>query len=133
VLAVFSIFDGILPINLELDQAIIAAVLTVIGYSINDTVIIFDRIREYLSDGKKGDRKTLINSALNSTLSRTLNTSFTVFLVLIISFIFGGDSVKGFAFAILIGVVVGTYSSICIATPIVIDLKKDDEPAPAKK
>jgi len=134
VLAVFSIFDGILPINLELDQAIIAAVLTVIGYSINDTVIIFDRIREFLGDGKKGDRKTLINSALNSTLSRTINTSLTVFLVLIISFIFGGDAVRGFAFAILIGVVVGTYSSICIATPIVVDLKKEKgDAAPAKK
>jgi SecD/SecF fusion protein len=136
VLAVFSIFDGILPINLEIDQAIIAAVLTVIGYSINDTVIIFDRIREYLGEGHKGDTKGLINSALNSTLSRTINTSFTVFLVLIISFIFGGDAVRGFAFAILIGVVVGTYSSICIATPIVVDLRRDKSlgsPAPAKK
>lgn len=134
VLAVFSIFDGLLPINLEIDQAIIAAVLTVIGYSINDTVIIFDRIREYIGEGKSGDRKGLINSALNSTLSRTLNTAFTVFLVLIISFLFGGEAVKGFAFAILIGVVVGTYSSICIATPIVVDLKRDDNIlAPAKK
>jgi SecD/SecF fusion protein len=136
VLAVFSIFDGLLPINLEIDQAIIAAVLTVIGYSINDTVIIFDRIREYLGEGHKGDTKGLINSALNSTLSRTINTSFTVFLVLIISFIFGGDAVRGFAFAILIGVVVGTYSSICIATPIVVDLRRDKSlgsPAPAKK
>jgi SecD/SecF fusion protein len=133
VLAVFSIFDGILPINLEIDQAIIAAVLTVIGYSINDTVIIFDRIREYLGDGKGADRKGLINSALNSTLGRTINTSLTVFLVLIISFIFGGEAVRGFAFAILIGVVVGTYSSICIATPIVIDLKKDKLPLPGTK
>lgn len=135
VLAVFSIFDGILPINLEIDQAIIAAVLTVIGYSINDTVIIFDRIREYLGEGRKGDTKGLINSALNSTLARTLNTSFTVFLVLVISFLFGGEAVKGFAFAILVGVVVGTYSSICIATPVVIDLKKDkpEKPSGSKK
>jgi SecD/SecF fusion protein len=134
VLAVFSIFDGILPFSLEIDQAIIAAVLTVMGYSMNDTVIIFDRIREYLGEGKKGDMKDLINQALNSTLGRTINTSLNVFIVIIISFLFGGEGVKGFAFAMLIGILIGTYSSIFIATPIVVDLKKNKlEPAPVKK
>lgn len=136
VLAVFSIFDGILPFSLEIDQAIIAAVLTVIGYSINDTVIIFDRVREYLGEGRKDSMKQLINSALNSTLGRTVNTSLTVLFVLIIGFLFGGESIKGLSFAILIGVVVGTYSSICIATPIVVDLggrnRKSGESNPNK-
>lgn len=135
VLAVFSIFDGILPFSLEIDQAIIAAVLTVMGYSMNDTVIIFDRIREYIGEGKKGDMKDLINQALNSTLGRTINTSLNVFIVIIISFLFGGEGVKGFAFAMLIGVLIGTYSSIFIATPIVVDLKKNkmSDAAPTKK
>lgn len=127
VLGVFSIFDGILPFNLEIDQSIIAAVLTVIGYSINDTVIIFDRIREFISEGKQGKISNLINAALNSTLSRTINTSMTVFIVLIIAFLFGGEAIKGLSFAILIGVVVGTYSSIFIATPIIIDSNKRKE------
>lgn len=124
VLGLFALFDGILPFSLEIDQAIIAAVLTVIGYSINDTVIIFDRIREYIGENKKGGMQDLINSALNSTLARTINTSVTVLFVLLISFLFGGEGVRGFAFAILIGVVVGTYSSIFIATPVVIDFAK---------
>lgn len=130
VLGMFALFDGILPFSLEIDQAIIAAVLTVIGYSINDTVIIFDRIREYLAENKRGVMGDLINSALNSTLARTLNTSVTVLFVLLISFLFGGEGVRGFAFAILIGVLIGTYSSICIATPVVIDFgrrKKADK------
>jgi SecD/SecF fusion protein len=123
VLAVFSIFDGLLPFSLEIDQGIIAAVLTVIGYSINDTVIIFDRIREYLKDLKNPNLPDTINKALNSTLGRTINTSTTTMLVLLAAFLFGGEGIKGLSFAILIGVVVGTYSSICIASPMVIDLK----------
>jgi SecD/SecF fusion protein len=123
VLAVFSIFDGLLPFSLEIDQGIIAAVLTVIGYSINDTVIIFDRIREYLKDLKNPNLPDIINNALNSTLGRTINTSTTTMLVLLAAFLFGGEGIKGLSFAILIGVVVGTYSSICIASPMVIDLK----------
>ena len=123
VLAMFSIFDGILPFNLEVDQAIIAAVLTVIGYSINDTVIIFDRIREFIGEHKRGKMAELVNSALNSTLARTINTSLTVLIVLLIAFFFGGEAIKGLSFAILVGVLVGTYSSIFIATPIVIDLR----------
>jgi len=121
VLAAYSILFGIVPFSLEIDQAFIAAILTVVGYSINDTVIVFDRIREFLS-GKSGEENEVINKALNSTLSRTLNTSFTTFLVLFLIFVFGGESIRGFVFALMIGVVVGTYSSICIATPSVIDL-----------
>lgn len=124
VLALFSIFDGILPFNLEIDQAIIAAILTVIGYSINDTVIIFDRIREFFTEHKRGNTIELVNKALNSTIARTLNTSVTVLIVLVIAFLFGGEAIKGLSFAILIGVIVGTYSSIFIATPVIVDLKK---------
>ena len=125
VLSVFSIFWGILPFTMEIDQAFIAAILTVIGYSINDTVVVFDRIREYvgLYSGKRDDR-TLINNALNSTLSRTVNTSLSTFVVLLTIFSFGGDNIKGFVFALMVGVVVGTYSSIFIATPSVLDLSK---------
>ena len=125
VLSVFSIFWGILPFTMEIDQAFIAAILTVIGYSINDTVVVFDRIREYvgLYSGKRDD-KTLINDALNSTLSRTINTSLSTFVVLLTIFSLGGDNIKGFIFALMIGVVVGTYSSIFIATPSIFDLSK---------
>jgi SecD/SecF fusion protein len=125
VLSVFSIFWGILPFTMEIDQAFIAAILTVIGYSINDTVVVFDRIREYvgLYSGKRDD-KTLVNDALNSTLSRTINTSLSTFVVLLTIFTLGGDNIKGFIFALMIGVVVGTYSSIFIATPSILDLSK---------
>ena len=125
VLAVFSIFGGVLPFTMEIDQAFIAAILTVIGYSINDTVVVFDRIREYvgLYGSKKGEEE-LMNSALNSTLSRTINTSLSTFVVLLTIFLLGGDNIKGFVFALMVGVVVGTYSSIFIATPSVLDLSK---------
>jgi SecD/SecF fusion protein len=125
VLSVFSIFWGILPFTMEIDQAFIAAILTVIGYSINDTVVVFDRIREYIGlySGKRDDR-TLVNDALNSTLSRTINTSLSTFVVLFTIFTFGGDNIKGFVFALMVGVVVGTYSSIFIATPSVLDFSK---------
>ena len=125
VLAVFSIFWGVLPFTMEIDQAFIAAILTVIGYSINDTVVVFDRIREYvgLYGSKKGEEE-LMNSALNSTLSRTINTSLSTFVVLLTIFLFGGDNIKGFVFALMVGVVVGTYSSIFIATPSVLDFSK---------
>ncbi len=130
VLSVFAIIDGFMPFATEFDQHLIAALLTLIGYSINDTVIVFDRIREFLGEnrGKMNDEK-LINNAINDTLSRTIITSATVFFVLLVLFIFGGDALKGFSLALLIGVIVGTYSSICIATPIVVDVnskKKDN-------
>jgi SecD/SecF fusion protein len=125
VLSIFSIGWGILPFTMEIDQAFIAAILTVIGYSINDTVVVFDRIREYIGIyGKKKERKDVFNMALNSTLSRTINTSLSTFVVLLTIFMFGGDNIKGFIFALMIGVVVGTYSSIFIATPTVIDFSK---------
>ncbi|MFT5581384.1 MAG: SecD/SecF fusion protein [Psychromonas sp.] len=125
VLACFSILNGILPFNMDIDQAFIAAILTVIGYSINDTVIVFDRIRENFKDNpNKNSDGDQINSSLNSTLSRTINTSMTTFVVLLIIFLFGGAAIKGFILALMIGVIVGTYSSVCIATPLLIDLTK---------
>jgi len=124
VLGAFSIFAGILPFSLELDQAFIAAILTVIGYSINDTVVVFDRIREHLNMVKKFDLKETYNNAINSTLSRTINTSATTLVVLLAIFIFGGEVIRGFVFALLIGIGVGTYSSIFVATPIVFDTQK---------
>ena len=125
VLSFFSIFWGILPFTMEIDQAFIAAILTVIGYSINDTVVVFDRIREYVRlFGNKHSDEQVMNDALNSTLSRTINTSLSTFVVLLTIFIFGGDNIKGFIFALMVGVVVGTYSSIFIATPSVLDLSK---------
>ncbi len=129
VMALFSIFWGLLPFTMEVDQAFIAAILTVIGYSINDTVVVFDRIREYLGlYGNKQDEGVVINDALNSTLSRTINTSASTFVVLLSIFLFGGSSIKGFVFALMVGVVVGTYSSIFIATPIANDLSKSLQP-----
>ena len=112
---------------------ILAAVLTLIGYSLNDTIVVFDRIREYLNDHPNMDHNQVINKALNATLSRTINTSLTIFFVLLTIFIFGGDVIRGFSFALLIGIVIGTYSSICIATPIVVDLDKTPAPAPQKE
>lgn len=111
-----------MPFNLEIDQAFIAAILTIIGYSINDTVIIFDRIREFTGLYPKRDLYTNINHALNSTLARTINTSGTTLAVLLTIFIFGGEVIRGFTFALLIGVLVGTYSSLFTASPIAFDL-----------
>ncbi len=124
-LAVFSFLKNVVPFPLEIDQHFIAAVLTVIGFSMNDTVIVFDRIREYSKGSKLGDKGTIINRAINDTLSRTIMTSLTVFLTILILFIFGGEVTRGFAFAMLIGVITGTYSSIFVAAPILVDLAKD--------
>jgi SecD/SecF fusion protein len=124
-LAVFSFFKDIVPFPLEIDQHFIAAVLTVIGFSMNDTVIVFDRIREYSKGSKAADKGNIINRAINDTLSRTIMTSLTVFLTLLILFIFGGEVTRGFAFAMLIGVITGTYSSIFVAAPILVDFAKD--------
>ncbi len=126
VLSFFSLFNGILPFSLDIDQAFIAAILTVIGYSINDTVVVFDRIREYLGlhHSKKDDMREVINSAINNTLSRTIITALTVVFVLAVLFVFGGEVIRGFSFALLIGVIFGTYSSICVATPIVVEFEK---------
>ncbi len=123
VLGVFSIADGLLPFQLEVDQAFIAAILTVIGYSLNDTVVVFDRIRENLG-GKLIGSAEGVNKSLNQTLSRTFNTSLTTFFVLLVIFLFGGEVIRGFMFAILLGVVIGTYSSLFIATPVMFDSSK---------
>ena len=116
-LGIFSLLYSVMPFNMEIDQAFIAAILTIVGYSINDTVVIFDRIREYTGLYPNRDRKSVINSAVNSTVGRTINTSMTTLVVLLAIFIFGGESIRGFCFALLIGVIVGTYSSIFIASP----------------
>ena len=124
VLGVFSLFGKIMPFNMEIDQAFIAAILTVIGYSLNDTVVVFDRIREII--GEKGWKAgENVNLALNSTLGRTLNTSLTTIVVLLAIFVFGGESLRGFMFAMIIGVIVGTYSSLFIATPVMFDSLKN--------
>jgi SecD/SecF fusion protein len=133
VLSCYTIIHGLFPklLNLEIGQDFIAAILTVMGYTMTETVVVFDRIREKLAEAGKGDvygeeRNKLINYALNSTLSRTILTSLTVFFVLLVIFIFGGESIRGFIFALLIGRIIGTYSSLCISTPIVVDFDKKD-------
>ena len=129
VLSFFSLFNGILPFSLDIDQAFIAAILTVIGYSINDTVVVFDRIREFLGQhhAKTDKMSIVINDAINSTLSRTVITALTVIFVLAVLFIFGGEVIRGFSFALLIGVIFGTYSSICVASPVVVDFLKEEK------
>jgi SecD/SecF fusion protein len=125
VISIFSLLHGYLPFTLDVNQAFIAAILTVIGYSMNDTVIVFDRIRENLRKSKADDNHgDIINSSLNRTLSRTFNTSMILFVVVLIMFIFGGPAIKGFLFALLVGVLIGTYSSLCVATPILLDFSK---------
>jgi SecD/SecF fusion protein len=122
ILTLFSLLYGVLPFNMEIDQSFIAAILTVIGYSIMDTVIIFDRIREYNKLYPKRDLLLNINGAINSTLGRTINTSGVTLVTLIVIFIFGGEVLRGFTFAIMVGVIVGTYSSVFVATPIAYDI-----------
>jgi SecD/SecF fusion protein len=123
----FSLFSGILPFSLDVDQTFIAAVLTIIGYSINDTVIIFDRIREYRTLYPKRDLRLNINEALNSTLSRTVNTGGTTLVTMLAIAIFGGEVIRGFSVALIIGIIIGTYSSVFMATPIVYDIVKKRE------
>ncbi len=132
-LGIFSIFYSIMPFSLQVDQAFIAAILTVIGYSINDTVVVFDRIRERLGMYPKRDKVIVINNALNSTLSRTVSTSLSTLFVLLAIFLFGGEVIRGFIFALLIGVVVGTYSSLFVATPLAYDVQKRVDKAADKK
>ena len=120
-IAMFSLLNGLVPFTLEVNQIFIAALLTIAGYSINDTVVIFDRLREYLTTHRSVSEEVTINNALNSTLGRTVNTALTVLLTLLVMFFFGSDEIRGFSFALIVGVVAGTYSSIFIATPVVID------------
>jgi SecD/SecF fusion protein len=127
VLGVYSLLWKYMPFGMEIDQHFIAAILTVIGYSMNDTVIVFDRVREFLGGKVKGNFNEIVNKSINSTMSRTINTSLTMILVLLIMFIFGGESIRGFIFAMLIGIVIGTYSSLFIATPVLVDtMSKED-------
>ncbi|MFZ6008866.1 MAG: protein translocase subunit SecDF, partial [Bacteroidota bacterium] len=135
VMAVFTLLEDIMPFSLEIDQSFVAAILTVIGYSINDSVVVFDRVREFLAGLRnEEDAPKVINNALNDTLSRTLITGMSTIFVIIILFIFGGETIKGFTFAMLIGVIVGTYSSLCIGTPVLVDFysRKSKKLEPAR-
>ncbi len=128
VLGIYSLCYKFMPFSMEIDQHFIAAILTVIGYSMNDTVIVFDRVREYLAGNTKGTFAEIVNQSINTTMSRTINTSLTMIVVLLIMFVFGGESIRGFIFAMLIGIIVGTYSSLFIATPILVDtISKEDK------
>ncbi|MCP1997210.1 protein translocase subunit SecDF [Flavobacterium sp. HSC-61S13] len=129
VLGMYSLLYKFMPFHMEIDQHFIAAILTVIGYSMNDTVIVFDRVREFIGGKTKGNFNQIVNDSVNTTLSRTINTSLTLIMVLFIMFIFGGDSIRGFIFAMLVGIIVGTYSSLFLATPVLVDTmpKKDKE------
>jgi SecD/SecF fusion protein len=132
VLGIYSILQGIMPFSMDIDQQFIAAILTLVGYSINDTVVIYDRIREYLPLYRKRPTHEVYNMAINSTLTRTINTAATVFFVLVVIFLFGGEVIRGFIFAMLFGVVFGTYSSIFISTPVLYETtKKQREKADA--
>ena len=134
-LGLFSILDGIVPFSLDIDQHFVAAILTVLGYSVNDTVVVFDRLREYLKkpNAHQQELGTTINNAINSTLSRTVITSLTVIFVLAVLFVFGGEVIRGFSFAILIGIVVATYSSIFLAAPAIFDLSRGKHLADTSK
>ncbi len=127
VLGIYSLCHKFMPFHMEIDQHFIAAILTVIGYSMNDTVIVFDRVREYLAGKTKGNFNEIVNRSVNTTMSRTINTSLTMVIVLLIMFVFGGDSIRGFIFAMLVGIVVGTYSSLFIATPVLVDSIPESE------
>lgn len=128
VLSIFVLLEDVMPFSLEIDQAFVAAILTVIGYSINDSVVVFDRVREFLANKLSSeDTPSVVNRALNDTLSRTLITGMSTIFVIIILFFFGGETIKGFTFAMLIGVIIGTYASLCIGTPVLVDFSKKDE------
>jgi SecD/SecF fusion protein len=133
VLGAYAILWKVMPFSMEIDQAFIAAILTVIGYSINDTVVIFDRVREYNTLYPKRDRAQNINEALNATLSRTFSTSMSTFVVLLAIFVFGGESIRGFVFALLLGVIVGTFSSIGIAPQIAYEIQRAQDRRREKK
>jgi SecD/SecF fusion protein len=128
VLGIYSFCYKFMPFGMEIDQHFIAAILTVIGYSMNDTVIVFDRVREFLAGKTKGTFSDIVNQSINTTMSRTINTSLTMIVVLLIMFIFGGESIRGFIFAMLVGIIVGTYSSLFIATPVLVDtISREDK------
>ena len=123
-LGLFSLLAGVVPFSLQIDQAVVAAFLTIVGYSLNDTVVVFDRVREYENLFKTDDYSDVVNRSINSTLSRTIVTSGTTLLVVVTLFIFGGEVLKGFSFALIMGVIIGTYSSIFVASSTVVELRK---------
>lgn len=123
-LGLFALLHNIMPFSLQIDQAIIAAFLTIVGYSLNDTVVVFDRVREFTNLFKTEAYGAVVNRSINTTLSRTIVTSSTTLLVVVTLFIFGGEVLKGFAFALIVGILIGTYSSVFVATPIVVELQK---------
>ncbi|MBQ5576406.1 MAG: protein translocase subunit SecF [Bacteroidales bacterium] len=133
VLGVFSLFSTLMPFSMEIDQSFIAAILTIVGYSINDTVVVFDRVREFIGLRPSNPLKQNMNEAINSTLSRTVNTSLTTFFVLLVIFIFGGEVIRGFVFALMLGTIVGTYSSVFVASPIAYDFLKNNKEAAAEE
>jgi preprotein translocase SecF subunit len=126
-LGLFSLLSGVVPFSLQIDQAIIAAFLTIVGYSLNDTVVVFDRIREYANLFKTESFDEVVNKSINTTLSRTVVTSVTTLIVVTILFIFGGEVLRGFSFALIVGVMIGTYSSVFVASPVVVELKHWEE------
>ena len=132
-LGLFSMLHHLVPFSLQIDQAIIAAFLTIVGYSLNDTVVVFDRIREYTNIFKTEPYEGVVNKSINNTLSRTVITSSTTLLVVITLFIFGSEILRGFAFALSVGIIVGTYSSIFVASPVVVELRLRAAKAKARK
>ena len=133
IIALYALLWKILPFTMEIDQNFIAAILAIIGYSLNDTVVVFDRIRETMKLYPNRDRYQVINDALNSTLGRTLNTSLTTFIVMLVIFIFGGATMRSFTFSILLGIVIGTYSTLFVATPLAYEIQKRKLNKAAKK
>ena len=133
ILGLYSLLYSIMPFSLEIDQSFIAAILTIIGYSMNDTVVVFDRVRELVGLYPKRDRKDVINEAINATLTRTLSTSLSTFLVLVVIFLLGGETIRGFVFAMMVGVVIGTYSTLFVAIPVAYDIEKKKLAKAAKK
>ena len=129
-LGLFALFHNVTPFSLQIDQVMIAALLTIVGYSINDTVVVFDRIREYTALFKTERFDVVANRAVNTTLSRTVLTSGTTLLTVLVLFLIGGEVLKGFSLALLVGIGVGTYSSIFVASPIVVALRDKYAPAP---
>jgi len=130
-LGIFSVLAGVVPFSLQVDQSIIAAFLTIVGYSLNDTVVVFDRIREYVNLMKTKSFEEITNTSINGVLSRTVVTSGTTLIVVSILFIFGGEVLKGFSFALIIGVIIGTYSSVFVASPVIVELQKRIQKAAA--
>ena len=133
ILGIYSLLYSILPFSIEVDQSFIAAILTIIGYSMNDTVVVFDRVRELVGLYPKRDRKDVINEAINATLTRTLSTSLSTFIVLLTIFCLGGETIRGFVFAMMVGVIIGTYSTLFVAIPLAYDIEKKKLAKAAKK